>query len=487
MDDMTSGLSAEILAECSGFLQQQGPEPGSTTPSNTGDPTLLLSPEMLAECFVFLDLRDLISASHVSRTWRSSALAFPALWSDIPITWPLYDPEAIINMAISRAGQRALDFEYHPFSSHIPGSLVAAVGKQMHRFRTFIWEYDFGSLDFTLPAPLLQKLVCGMHLISLPRDFLGGSVGNLHTLRLGDVRFPRECPALATLTHLLASYPWYLDGDMGFDRIFALCPQLEVLHLRNIQPREVSLPTGPAPRTLRLVKLHADADCDLVQVHKTWGVASPQVRLKMPLTTAYSMSSFLEGALDIAAAFEPHNKARIVANLPDSRRHTLVFYELEEVFQPAVVIAKIFNGMTSATAAQVRSLRLPLSVLGPVLASTARWSRISRLTVDMYEHDAYDTQPYEFGETYRRFRWTTLGCLRLMPQRFPRLSALALALHRKDPKKLPLLDDARELVQYLSVPGNCPLSEVLVHAFPADVVPSLSAENMSHPRIVFDV
>lgn len=359
----------------------------------------------------------------------------------------------------------------------------------MHRFRSFRWAWDLSAVDLRLRAPLLQRFENREAFYAIPSGFLGGAAGRLHTLCLGDALFPDSCPALATVTHLRASYPGYIDAPLRFERIFALCPQLEVLDLRTIfEHTRVRLPTGPFPPTLKVVKLHAIVDCDLVHLYRAWahGVSGSlqHVRLKMPLTPAYNVAPFLDGAVEIAMTFaREEHKARIVADLPNARRRILVLYELEQVFEPAAVLARIFRDLTPSTIAGVRSLRVPFSVLHHVLSADLPWPALSRLDVDMFAHDGYDTTPYEFGETYRRFRWSTLDCLRALPA----VTALSLMLHSKNPADSPDLEDARELLQYVSVQSTGAFPVARVHGFPADVVRVVDAEAPTHPWVPFVV
>ncbi|EJD39750.1 hypothetical protein AURDEDRAFT_171199 [Auricularia subglabra TFB-10046 SS5] len=349
---------------------------------------------------------------------------------------------------MSRAGELPVDFHYGPWGNWPSEILIASVGRHMHRFRSFSWTYEARSLNLTLPAPMLQSCTCAETFYALPSDFLGGSAGRLRTLHIGDTRFPHTCPALATVKHLRASCPWHANGDLRFHAIFALCPRLEVLHLRHIHIRaDGALPVGPIPRTLRVVKLHARADCDLVQLYNASVLVSvPHVRLKQPLTTSYNMSPFLNGALSMSVSFEPRKKATIVAEMPHSREHRLVLYELEQVFKPALFVSKILRDMKTAT---VGSLRIPLDLLALLVAAELPWPCVAQLTVDVLEHDANETQPFQFGDGSRRFRWEPLDCLRSLSQSFPALNSLVLSLPSNDTTTATSMIDGGELAQYL--------------------------------------
>ncbi|EJD42869.1 hypothetical protein AURDEDRAFT_168116 [Auricularia subglabra TFB-10046 SS5] len=323
---------------------------------------------------------------------------------------------------MSRAGELSVDLQH------------------MHRFRSFEWTYEPRSLNLTLCALLLQSYACVQSFYPLPSDFPGGSAGFLRTLRS----------------------PWHARSeDLRYHAIFALCPRLEVLHLLHIHIRpDGTLPTGPVPRTLRVVKLHGRADCDLVQLYNASVLVSvPHVRLKQPLTTAYNMSPFLNGDLSISVSFDPRKKAIIVAEMPNSRTQTLVLYELDRVFKPAVFVAKILRDMNTTT---VGRLRVPLGLLALLVAAELPWSGVLQLTVDIFEDDANDAQPFQFGDESRSFRWEPLDCLRSLSQSFPALNTLVLSLHSKNTTTATSLIDGEELAHYLCESNNFGLSGVRI-------------------------
>ncbi|EJD39741.1 hypothetical protein AURDEDRAFT_171190 [Auricularia subglabra TFB-10046 SS5] len=122
--------------------------------------------EVLASCLAFLPFRDRVSASQVCRTWRQTALSFPAVWETIDI-----DPRNIpIDISCSKArdyeGPRSVDF-------------AADVERHMSRVRTLSWDRDHQSLR--LPAPLLENINIGVDCI-ISEQFRAGRWGNLKTL-----------------------------------------------------------------------------------------------------------------------------------------------------------------------------------------------------------------------------------------------------------------------------------------------------------------
>ncbi|EJD39787.1 hypothetical protein AURDEDRAFT_171241 [Auricularia subglabra TFB-10046 SS5] len=146
------------------------------------------------------------------------------------------------------------------------------------------------------------------------------------------------------------------------------------------------------------------------------------------------------------------------------RRHAhlpLVLYELEHVFKPAIFTAKILRDVKTAT---VSSLRVPLSILALVLAAELPWPRVSQLTVDIFDHNVNDTQPFKFGEGARRFRWQPLDCLQSLSQSFPALSVLVLSLHCGDTTTTTTIIDGLEVERNLLESGNPGLSEMRIEA-----------------------
>ncbi|EJD39730.1 hypothetical protein AURDEDRAFT_187242 [Auricularia subglabra TFB-10046 SS5] len=428
-----------------------------------------LPPEVLAACFAFLDLGELVSASHVSQSWRTAALSFPDLWSSIVIFAHLGKSGRLLHMAVSRAGQLPLDFEYTQMSPMPTQSMLKAVSQYFPRFRSFKWTCYPGYIDISRPAPLLRELGCSEWMCSIPRDFLGGRAGALRTLHLDDAVFPETCPALARVTDLRARYPEFADDGRRFHYIFDLCPRLEVLHLRDLDGAPGGeLPAGPAPRTLRKVALDAWTSCDLLQLYAVWGLeAVADVQLRMPLGASVRIAPFIDGAVELSLLFEGDQEAvHIVAELSDGRTRKLTG---DDVGDPVAVLAEMLQD--GAALSHMQRLIVPLSVLGRALAGAHHWPALSHLIVHIYADDMHpDGAP--------RSSWAHLNCLRSAPA----LESLALHIHAPN---MVTVDDARNIREHLSTLTRCILREVQVYGFPKAVVREMRARDDDGPRILF--
>ncbi|EJD39734.1 hypothetical protein AURDEDRAFT_187244 [Auricularia subglabra TFB-10046 SS5] len=433
------------------------------------DSTRRLPPEVLAACFTFLDLGELVSASHVSQSWRTAALSFPALWSNIVIFARLGTSGRLLHMAVSRAGQLPLDVEYTQISPMPTQSMLKAVGQYFPRFRSFKWTCYPGYIDLSLPAPLLREFCCSEWMCSIPQDFLGGRAGALRTLHLDDAVFPETCPALARVTDLRARYPEFADEGGRLLHIFDLCPRLEVLRLRDLDGvpgRE--LPAGPAPRTLRKVTLDAWTSCDLLLLYAVWELeAVADVQLRMPLGASLRIAPFIGGAVELSVLFDGDRDAvHITAELPDARTRKVT---CDDVGDPVATLAEMLRD--GAALSHMQTLSVPLGVLGRALAGAHHWPALSHLIVHIYADDMHpDGAP--------RSSWAHLNCLRSAPA----LESLALHIQTHS---MVTVDDARNLREHLSTLTGCIPREVQVYGFPRAVVREMRANDDDGPRILF--
>ncbi|EJD40399.1 hypothetical protein AURDEDRAFT_115886 [Auricularia subglabra TFB-10046 SS5] len=441
------------------------------------DRTRRLSPEVLAPCFAFLELRSLIFASHVSRSWRSAALAFPALWSYIDIRHSSGEnPALLLHLAVSRAGKLPLDVEYIQYLDAPAQSFLDAIYQYFGRFRSFHWSCDPDDIDISRPAPILREFCFEGSTCTVPQDFLGGCVGALRTLHLDEAIFPETCPALMTVTDLRANYPAYAFESRRLLRIFDVCPRLEVLHLRDLFGNPgfelpAGLPTGLAPRTLRKVTLQSWG-CNLVQLYTMWGLESvADVGLRNEMDMSLRLASVINGAVDISVLYAGYQQADIVARLSGARKRRVqtnnVTYDTE------VTIAVLAEMLRNGTAlSQMKSLRVSLSVLGPVLEGAYHWPQLANLSVHVYTN-------YLTGRQIQppRFRWSVLNCLRAAP------ALKSLALHVEADRMS--LDDARDLREFLSTLAGCTPPEVYVYGFPGTIGRQLPAHDCDEPRVIF--
>lgn len=444
------------------------------------DITQNLPAEVLAACLRFLDLRDLIAASHVSCFWRSSALAFPDLWSHISIDGSLWTSPDVLNTAISRAGQHPVDMD-HFGEGALTDAMSEVIIEHLHRFRSLKWTYNLFGVNLIHPAPLLRSLSCRDLRFRITEDFLGGSPGALRTLSVGEAIFPHLCPALASVTHLHATFPGYSDADAGFQHLFDLCPRLETLHLHDLAGTAGGeLPAGPAPRSLKEVMLWSGTGCNLIELYTAWRLESVQdVQLCMPIDVDAHLAPFFSDALDLSVALQGEDwvdgAVRIVAQLPGGRRRTFVSSDLDNVRDPGRLITQMLR------APQVRTLSIPLVLLGRG-AMHQYWPLLAHLSIDIYESRMFDSglpRPCESGQS---FPWDDLQCLRSLPP-LETLQLRVRGAHGSDP---PTLYDARGLKACLSSLRDCIPREVHIHGFPMAVSREMSAlADQEELRIVF--
>ncbi|KZV81252.1 hypothetical protein EXIGLDRAFT_755688 [Exidia glandulosa HHB12029] len=226
-----------------------------------------LAPELLAICIQVLPLCDRIRASHVSRHWRTVALAFPSIWRDIELGTAHKHALALFRLVLPRSGVAPVDFRYSGSQQAMPRGTLKQLDHllcdHIHHIRTIEWPGSITSTWFSRPAPLLEAITCDSpDLAQVPEDFLGGVVGRLRSLNLYYLNLPSEiCPALTTATHVECGLPWSFrtknDSDAGHAHLFDQFPKVEVLALRNLRWAH-TLPAGPAPSSLRSVSIDAN-------------------------------------------------------------------------------------------------------------------------------------------------------------------------------------------------------------------------------------
>ncbi|EJD37918.1 hypothetical protein AURDEDRAFT_187911 [Auricularia subglabra TFB-10046 SS5] len=454
-----------------------------------GDVTRGLASELLTACLEYLDLSDVIAASHVSRFWRECALAFPTLWTRVTIDKAFSTCAHILHMAISRAGQLPVDleygrvpveFEYPKPSRNVSGTAADAVARYMYRFRTFKWTHEVSALDLSRPAPLMREFVCGAGICAIPSDFLGGAVGRLRTLHIGNAVFPDSCPALETVVDLRVWWPDGLRCEPRFDHLFELFPRLELLNLRLTWVDRDGMPAGPAPRTLKSVKLTTYKNCDFGELYERWGLEStPDVHLTNQVEQAWTMAPVLAGALELSVIYahvDYLSQSRIIARLPCARRRSVVCDDLMQV----VDIDEVLSGVLADDAARLAHLQTLVIPIGVLTLLVPRWPCLARLTVHIFETIAWRFE--DATEPAERFQWNRMDCLRAVHA----LTHLALCVHQDYEREIPpTLQDALELRQYLITLSACTPAEVLVYGFPDEVVKELLPREADNPRVLF--
>ncbi|EJD46630.1 hypothetical protein AURDEDRAFT_144651, partial [Auricularia subglabra TFB-10046 SS5] len=222
---------------------------------NAGNPVDRLRPEILVACFVRLPFRSRIRASHVSRSWRAAALAYPQVWSEIVLPHRMRNRPALLATALSRAGDLPVDLKVESMYPPNTKFLDCILAPYRHQLRRVEWRAMEQSGLWSLPAAGLEYLDCFRGLELAP-GFLGGKSGVLSSLHLGSCNLPPLCPALSTVVDLYIRSMRLVTDASSFRRLFELFPQLESLSLTELDQRfSESLPPGPAPPTLRRLNL----------------------------------------------------------------------------------------------------------------------------------------------------------------------------------------------------------------------------------------
>ncbi|KZV81256.1 hypothetical protein EXIGLDRAFT_731544 [Exidia glandulosa HHB12029] len=239
---------------------------------NSSSTVQRVPPEVLASCLRFLSLADLVRASHVSRHWRSVALAFPALWTDIRLTSAHPRILELLRSVLPRTGACPVDFVYtrsHKTSSPGPlDDIDLLLCGHMHHMRSISWPGSIDATCFLQPAPMLETVSCNsVEIAYLPEHFLGGVVGRLRTLELAYLDLPlRDYPALSTVTRLVCALPWDVRETAGLGPLFELFPKVEYLHLQALGAQH-GTPSGSAPPSLQfLIVQTQDLNVDVASV-----------------------------------------------------------------------------------------------------------------------------------------------------------------------------------------------------------------------------
>ncbi|KZV81260.1 hypothetical protein EXIGLDRAFT_844762 [Exidia glandulosa HHB12029] len=239
---------------------------------NSSSTAQRVPPEVLASCLDHLSLADLVRASHVSRHWRSVALAFPALWTDIRLTSAHPRILDLLRSVLPRTGACPVDFAYtrsHTTSSPGPlDDIDLLLCEHMHHMRSIAWPGSIDATCFSQPAPMLETVSCSsVEIAYLPESFLGGVVGRMRSLELAYLDLTLEgFPALSSVTHLVCTLPWNVRGTASLGPLFDLFPNVEYLHLRALKSQH-GTPSCSAPPSLRFLSLETqDLDVDIASV-----------------------------------------------------------------------------------------------------------------------------------------------------------------------------------------------------------------------------
>ncbi|EJD35122.1 hypothetical protein AURDEDRAFT_130800 [Auricularia subglabra TFB-10046 SS5] len=250
--------------------------------------TCRLPPELLAACFSYLPLNDLLAVTRVCQCWRATALAAPELWSTLTFDLDRYANADILGLAVSRAGQVLLDYTFSVVRSTKKTSLARALAEHMYRLRRLSWTIP-GIPGFMLQAAPPLESFSGRLMDFIPSELFGGTAARLGTLKVQALCLPETCPALSTVTTLCASLSFGLQNEAeSLVHLFAVCPLLEHLELSDLVdthflPLTVLTPTRLRTLILRTYKFDSS---DLVRYLRAWAPANPRlsrVRLDMKL------------------------------------------------------------------------------------------------------------------------------------------------------------------------------------------------------------
>ena len=235
-----------------------------------------LPPEMLVAIFVHLSkqepdppgrkasyfVQDLISVTHVCRSWRQVAIAAPELWTDITMA----NPEAV-KAFLQRSGAVPLKVGLRLGSgARIDQDLLGAVVPHVHRFRqlsllTHWGRGAVGSMPFTEPAPLLERLVVYYPLGDRPALLFNDQAPRLRELNMYSNGFwlKNQLWNLTSL-HVTLSHVRRIRSDFHpFFDMLCRCPALEEMSVSwggwGVQLESPQFPTVPLHH-LRKLLLH---------------------------------------------------------------------------------------------------------------------------------------------------------------------------------------------------------------------------------------
>ncbi|EJD34537.1 hypothetical protein AURDEDRAFT_131109 [Auricularia subglabra TFB-10046 SS5] len=250
------------------------------------DPSGKLPLEIMAHCIALLSFEDRITSSHVSRTWRSIAVATPSIWTDIDLSSRQESAELMLGKALDRSANLPVDIRMQTMH---PGVMRGCTFENQlnghwHRIRSFLFLYPALSNRhelqpvapvFTEPAPMLELFKHAGY--QLHTNLFGGHSERLRRLHLGHTFFPPSCPGVSGVTELAFQVPQYKwdnrhDSVQSLPRLFTTFPHLCSIVIRGLQPWAIrALSALVPPRSLREVELRTThRRCDLLGLYQTW-------------------------------------------------------------------------------------------------------------------------------------------------------------------------------------------------------------------------
>ncbi|EJD40698.1 hypothetical protein AURDEDRAFT_170323 [Auricularia subglabra TFB-10046 SS5] len=420
--------------------------------------TCTLPPEILADCFALLPMRDRITVSHVSRVWRTVALDAPFLWNDMTSfsqprsrSMPLMLP--LMRVLLARSGGLPIHLEYNDW---IEGDVIGLILPYLHRIASMTLHF-YQDLSFlNHPAPLLHTLRL-KDVTSISDDFLARTAGRLAIMHAKALQLPNFCPPLATLTELTAT----LSSKTTLQALFAMCPRLQTLSLSELC-RENVADVGRSPQFLSTLALSTfRSDCDLIAVYDACkdsiSLKSTDLRCDiLGLSDDFGRSLYdaLELTIDCKAG---RSWISVTILFAGGRRIALSWsvtslqYLLSEWLPCPPFLTQPMQCL-----AYLHTLTLPLAVLPQFIKDEPQLPQLSELRVQIP----------------RPFEWFHLAKLR----DFTACRVVCLSF----PQQKPTPDDGRVLLAYLS--RYAAHLVFTVRGFAADAVPDNAIDS---PNVTF--
>ncbi|EJD37411.1 hypothetical protein AURDEDRAFT_129470 [Auricularia subglabra TFB-10046 SS5] len=304
-------------------------------------------------------LRDRLAVLHVSRAWRWIAFAFPNIWARLHVDVVRINTHRLVDLLLSSTTRYPVDFDMtYRIDQALSSAMVSVIEKHLGRFRSIRWRASAAEMNrLCSPAPLLEHLDLSARslLQPIPPTLLGGVPGRLQSLELSILSLPPSCPALETVRSVKATVSGYPEHNEHLHRLFDLCPNIESLELKVVTYDAELFPRGPAPRSLRRVRLKsvANAYCperdynpiDLVALCESWQVIPSLdelvivsfIRWNASLEPCNTISPILERATAVEIGRGRSNTStRITTALPGNK-HRMLCLRHRESLQTAAV------------------------------------------------------------------------------------------------------------------------------------------------------
>ncbi|EJD39715.1 hypothetical protein AURDEDRAFT_128084 [Auricularia subglabra TFB-10046 SS5] len=418
--------------------------------------SLCLPDEILALCFCFLPFRDRVLASHVSRRWRTVSLSHPAVWACIDFDVSVRNRAELFRMALERTGAHPVDIPICPELDEgllIEKSLVS----HMHHIRSLRYFKTFYAAPLLHVAPRLETLACENIPLDIPAEFLGGVAGQLTTLRVRTVSFPKTCPALSTVTNLSLRGPQYAYYAQNLSLLFQLFPVLQSLRFSALKHKfSRDLPAGPVPASLRSLYLHtSDPDYDLTKLYAGW--RSDDLS-SVDISHNAALSKHSVHLVDAAPTLDVQRESKyetsvITAVGPGSCFRKLEYWEEDD--DQSDLAARLVE--LKSALADVHAISVPATSLGPFLAVFAVLPKLTHVTIALHgKHDTSDTH---------EFQWDALAPLARLPEHRLDLQSVVLKVVCDRRTCTPAAQDARDLLAQLEGFAHVKLPDITVEGF----------------------